>query len=75
MSPETIDRLACLMILDLLLQSQESHWLRRAEDFARVGTPNCDAIAKACRAKAALCREESADEWAEMLAVELGDAA
>lgn len=75
MSPETIDRLATLMILDILLEAQESYWVKRSNDFAKVGTPACDAIAKACKAKASLCCEESADEWAELLAIELGDAA
>lgn len=75
MSPEQIDRLACLTILDILLEAQESYWRKRADDFARVGTPACHEIAKACRAKATLCREESADEWAELLALELGEAA
>jgi hypothetical protein len=31
-----------------------SYWLRRAEDFAKVGTPACDEIAQACRHKAEL---------------------
>ena len=75
MSPERIDTLARLMVLDLLLEAQESYWLRRADDFAKVGTPKCDEIAQACRNKAALCREESADEWAGLLALELGDVA
>lgn len=75
MTPEQIDRMACLAILDALLQGSERYWLRRAADFATVGTPKCDEIAQACRNKASLCREESADEWAELLAIELGDVA
>ena len=75
MTPETLETIARGFIIDMLLQAQESYWLRRAEDFAKVGTPKCDEIAQACRNKALLCREESADEWAELLAVEPGDAA
>lgn len=75
MSPELLDQIARRFVIDMLLEAQESYWLRRADDFAKVGTPKCDAIAQACRSKALLCREESADEWAELLAVELGDAA
>ena len=75
MSPETLETIARRMVLDILLESQEAYWLRRARDFAKVGTPACDEIARACRARASLCREESADEWAELLAVELGEVA
>lgn len=75
MSPETLETLARRFVVDMLLEAQESYWLRRADDFAKVGTPECDEIARACRAKAFLCREESADEWAGLLAVELGEVA
>lgn len=74
MSPEKIDRLAQLLIIDLLLESSAKYWLKRADDFAAVGTPACDEIARACRAKAHLCREEGSGEWSELLAVELGAA-
>lgn len=74
-TPGRIDRLAQSLLVELLLDAQEKYWLKRAQDFAKVGTPQCDEIAKACRAKASLCREESADEWTELLAVELGDVA
>lgn len=75
MSPEKIDRLAQSMLVDLLLDSQERYWLKRADDFAKVGTPACDEIARACRAKATRCREEYAREWSHLLAIELGDVA
>lgn len=75
MSPEQIDRLTTLAIIDALLSSSAKHWEKRARDFDAVGTPDCDAIARACRNKATLCRDESADEWAELLALELGDVA
>jgi hypothetical protein len=74
-SPETLETIARRFVIDMLLEAQESYWRRRAEDFAKVGTARCDEIAQACRNKATLCREESADEWAELLAVELGDVA
>lgn len=68
-----LETIARRFAVDVLLEAQESYWLRRADDFTRVGTPKCDEIAQACRNKATLCREESEDEWAELLAVELGD--
>lgn len=75
MTPETLETISRRFVVDVLLAAQERHWLKRAHDFAKVGTPECDEIAKACRAKALLCREESADEWSELLALELGDVA
>jgi hypothetical protein len=77
-TPEQIDRLACLAIIDALLEGSAKYWLRRADDFAKVGTPRCDEIAQACRNKAALLRLEDSperDEWSELLAFELGDVA
>lgn len=78
MTPEQIDRLACLAIIDALLEGSAKYWMRRADDFAKVGTTKCDEIAQACRNKAELLRRESCaerDEWAELLAFELGDVA
>lgn len=75
MTPELIDQLARRFVIDMLLEAQESYWLKRAEDFAKVRTPECDQIAQACRNKALLCRDEHAGEWAGLLATELGDAA
>lgn len=75
MRPEILETIARRCVIDMLLEAQESYWLRRAEDFAKVGTPRCDVVAEACRNKALLCREESADEWAGLLALELGDVA
>jgi hypothetical protein len=74
-TPETLETIARRFVIDMLLEAQESYWLRRAEAFAKVGTSSALEIARACRNKAVLCREESADEWAELLAVELGDVA
>ena len=74
-SPETLETLARRFVVDMLLEAEELYWLRRSDDFAKVGTPACDEIAKACRAKASLCREESTEEWAQLLALELGEAA
>jgi hypothetical protein len=77
-TPEQIDRLACLAIIDALLEGSARYWEKRAGDFAKVGTPKCDTIAQACRNKAALIRMDDAldrDEWTALLAIELGDAA
>lgn len=37
---------------DAWIQGDRAHWLKRAEQFARVGTPNADEIARACRNRA-----------------------
>jgi hypothetical protein len=39
---------------DALNEACSAYWLRRAETFAKVGTPECDEIAEACRHKAEL---------------------
>jgi hypothetical protein len=39
---------------DALNEACSAYWLRRAEDFTRVGTPECDEIAEACRHRAEL---------------------
>ena len=73
-TPEKLEQIAHRFVIDLLLETSSNYWLRRSENFANVGTPECDEIARACRNKAALCREDES-EWAELLAHELGDAA
>ncbi len=77
-TPEQIDRLACLAIIDALLEGSAKYWLKRADDFANVGTAKCDAIAQASRDQAELLRRDDSaerDEWAELLALELGEVA
>jgi hypothetical protein len=39
---------------DALNEACSAYWLRRADDFAKVGTPACDEIAQACRHRAEL---------------------
>ena len=36
------------VLQDALAEATAAYWRRRAEDFASVGTPGCDAIAAAC---------------------------
>jgi hypothetical protein len=77
-TPEQIDRLACLAIIDALLEGSARYWEKRAGDFAKVGNARCDTIAQACRNKAALIRMDGTaerDEWTTLLAIELGDVA
>ncbi len=74
MRPEKLDQIARRMLVDILLEADERYWFRRADDFAKVGTPGCDEIARACRAKAEMCSREDADVWAEMLAAETSGA-
>lgn len=78
MTPETIERLARLAIIDALLEGSARYWLKRAEDFDRVGTAKCDEIARACRNKAELIRSEETsarDEWEHLLSIELEEVA
>jgi hypothetical protein len=49
------------VIQDALAAGLASTWLRRAEDFHRVGTPACDEIAQACRNRASLAEFSEAD--------------
>jgi hypothetical protein len=39
---------------DALTEATAHYWRRRAATFDAVGTPDCDEIAKACRARAAV---------------------
>jgi len=41
-----------------LLEATWAHWMRRSESFSAVGTPDCDAIAEACRNHARLLSGE-----------------
>ena len=49
-----IEHFRARVLQDALNEATASYWRRRAEDFAKVGTPECDAIAEACRNKAAV---------------------
>ncbi|HXH79116.1 hypothetical protein [Nocardioides sp.] len=75
MRPEKLDQLARRLLVDILLEADERYWLKRADDFDRVGTLACREIARACRAKAELCRQDNGDVWAGLLAVDLGEVA
>lgn len=49
-----VDRFAELVVQDALNEATAVYWRRRAEQFAAVGTPRCDEIARACRNAATL---------------------
>jgi hypothetical protein len=51
---EDIEHFQRRVLEDGLSQACSSYWLRRAGEFARVGTAACDEIAEACRHKAEL---------------------
>src|SRR5829696_5483645 len=62
-----------------LLEATWSYWMRRAQSFAAVGTPRCDAIAEACRNHARLLSGEFGPVepwpgWSDDLAAVLGSA-
>ena len=48
----TAEHFATRMIQHMLAGAMPFYWLRRANDFARVGTAECDEIAEACRERA-----------------------
>lgn len=50
---EYVEHFRARVLQDALNEAMPRYWLRRAEQFAAVGTPRCDAIATACRNKAA----------------------
>ena len=49
-----VDHFRHRVLQDAYLEASAAYWLRRAETFARVGTPACDEIAQACRNRATL---------------------
>jgi hypothetical protein len=51
---EDVEHFNRRVLEDALNAACSSYWLRRAETFARVGTPAADEIAEACRHKAEL---------------------
>lgn len=48
------------VLQDALTEGTAAYWHRRAQVFAKVGTPACDEIAQACRNRAALALQERA---------------
>jgi hypothetical protein len=42
------------VLVDALAEATSDYWLRRADQFAAVGTPECDMIARNCRVHASL---------------------
>jgi hypothetical protein len=49
-----VDAFQRRVLEDALNEACSAYWLRRAEDFAKVGTPDCDEVAQACRHRAEL---------------------
>lgn len=52
------------VLQDALNEACAWYWLRRADDFNVVGTPECDEIAQACRNRAAVSL--LGEEWPEV---------
>jgi len=42
------------LLRECLDEAASAYWLRRAQDFDKVGTPACDEVALACRRRAEL---------------------
>src|SRR5215212_4652011 len=53
-------------VQQVLCEATWAYWMRRAQSFAAVGTPDCDAIAEACRNHARLMSGEfgEIEPWA-----------
>jgi hypothetical protein len=51
---EDVEHFRHRVLQDALSEATSSYWLKRATDFAAVGTPACDEIAQACRHRAEL---------------------
>lgn len=52
--PEYVEHFRARVLQDALTEATAAYWLRRAEQFAAVGTPACDETAQACRNRAML---------------------
>lgn len=51
---EHVEHFRMRVLQDALAEATAAYWLRRAEQFAAVGTPACDETAQACRNRASL---------------------
>lgn len=51
---EYVEHFRARVLQDALAEATERYWLRRAEQFAAVGTPRADETAQACRNRAAM---------------------
>ena len=51
---EDVEHFRRRVLEDALNEACSAYWLRRADDFNVVGTPDCDEIATACRHRAEL---------------------
>lgn len=72
---EHVDHFQHRVIQDAIAEATAAYWTRRARDFARVGTPECDEIAQACRSKAVMVREFGIDQdESALIAREMGAA-
>jgi hypothetical protein len=56
------------VVQDALSEASQTYWLRRAAEFAAVGTAIADETAQACRNKATLAPLEDWPEYLEVLA-------
>jgi hypothetical protein len=72
---EDIAHFRMRVLQDALNEACSAYWLRRADDFNVVGTPECDQVALACRRKAGLAL--LGGTWPEIadLLAEMGDTA
>lgn len=60
-----IARFTATVLHQALLEGTARFWRRRAEEFATVGTPDCDQIAQACHHHADLITTTGLDAAAE----------
>ena len=60
-APLDFENFARRMIQDAMAEQLRSYWPRRADSFASVGTPRCDAIALACCRHAEIVQFQDTD--------------
>lgn len=60
-----LDHFHSRVLQDALLEATSRYWLRRADQFAAVGTEACDLIATNCRRHAQLLQDSGLDTEAQ----------
>ena len=61
--PIDLEHFAGRILQDALTKATAGYWLRRADQFAAVGNPDCDEIATACRNHARLVDGGLDEPW------------
>ena len=60
---EHVEHVQHRVVQEALATATAAYWNRRAEDFQRVGTPECDEVAEACRNRARVALDGDVAEF------------